>query len=179
MIIQGITLTERKDAGSRIIELAMGEKTSGIFTKLGTYQGLELSCGFDKDSHAYVMRMKGALTHTVEMGPDGSGNITRLLNAYDNMEKMLEKHENELVQVERQLEIAMEEVEKPFPQEEELLQKIERLTELNALLDMDRKETSVIDEVEAEQEELTDFFELEEHPAEHVAMVKETVKVKL
>ena len=179
MIIQGITLTERKDAGSRIIELAMGEKTSGIFTKLGTYQGLELSCGFDKDSHAYVMRMKGALTHTVEMGPDGSGNITRLLNAYDNMEKMLEKHENELAQVERQLEIAMEEVEKPFPQEEELLQKIERLTELNVLLDMDRKETSVIDEVEAEQEELTDFFELEEHPAEHVAMVKETVKVKL
>ena len=178
MTIQDATYTEKKDAGAKIIELAMVEKSSGVFSKMGTYQGLELSCGFDKDSQVYVMRMKGALTHTVEMGADDLGNITRLHNAYDNMEKFLEKHENELVQVERQLEIAIEEVDKPFPQEEELMQKIERLTELNALLDMDAKEPAVIDEGE-EQEELTEQEELESLHSLESSSIRESAKLRV
>lgn len=159
MIIHGISYTERKDAGAKIMELATAEKASGVFIKLGTYQGMELSCGYDTSCLSYVIRMKGMLTHTVEMGADDSGNITRLHNAYENMEKTLFKFENELMQTERQLEIALEEVDKPFPQEEELLQKIERLTELNALLDMDAKEPAVIDEAVVEQEELENVEE--------------------
>lgn len=178
MTIQGVTYTERKEAGAKIIECAMAEsKSSSIFTKLGTYQGLELSCGYDKESFRYVMRIKGSLTHDIEMGHDESGNIVRLNNAYESLQKKQDEFIQNLEYTERQMEIAIEEVDKPFPQEKELAEKLERLSQINALLNMDEKESVVIDDVEEiEQEEVA---LISAKPSVSIPGVKENIRFKI
>ena len=51
-----------------------------------------------------------------------------------------------------QLENAKAEVQKPFPQEEELAAKTARLNELNALLNLDKKENELVDGERGEEE---------------------------
>lgn len=89
--------------------------------------------------------MKGKLSHEVEIGSDPSGNITRIGNAMESMTKQLEDAIAKLANVEQQLETAKIEVEKPFPQEQELNDKLTRLAELNSLLDMDEKGEDAVD----------------------------------
>ena len=55
------------------------------------------------------------------------------------METKLAKVEDQLSAVKEQLESAREEVKKPFEKEQELAEKLDRLNELNALLNMDEK----------------------------------------
>ncbi|MCR4658229.1 MAG: helicase, partial [Lachnospiraceae bacterium] len=91
------------------------------------------------------LNMKGKLSHEVEIGSDPSGNITRIGNAMESMSKQLEDAIAKLANVEQQLETAKIEVEKPFPQEQELNDKLTRLAELNSLLDMDEKGEDAVD----------------------------------
>ncbi|MBP3805629.1 MAG: helicase, partial [Oribacterium sp.] len=85
------------------------------------------------------------LSHEVEIGSDPSGNITRIGNAMESMSKQLEDAIAKLANVEQQLETAKIEVEKSFPQEQELNDKLTRLAELNSLLDMDEKGEDAVD----------------------------------
>lgn len=93
--------------------------------------------------------MKGQLSHSIEIGSDPSRNITRIGNAMEAMPKQLEEAAARLANVEQQLETAKVEVNKPFPQEQELADKLARLAELNSLLDMDEKSVEEIDTAEA------------------------------
>ena len=99
---------------------------------------------FDTFERAYAVKLKGHFTHSVTLGTDVYGNITRIDNAVDNIETRLHKAEEQLENTKAQLETAKVEVEKPFAQEDELKQKMARLTELNALLDMDKGDTPVV-----------------------------------
>ena len=99
---------------------------------------------FDTFERAYAVKLKGHFTHSVTLGTDVYGNITRIDNAVDNIETRLHKAEEQLENTKAQLETAKVEVEKPFAQEDELKQKMTRLTELNALLDMDKGDTPVV-----------------------------------
>jgi uncharacterized membrane-anchored protein YhcB (DUF1043 family) len=108
----------------------------------------------------------------VEIGADPLGNLQRLSNALEGMDKRMGEVAQKLENVEHQLETAKVEVKKPFAQEAELAEKLERLTELNALLNMDEKGGDGIDlddapENDGEQEEL-DTEEMG-HDAEAVA----------
>lgn len=85
------------------------------------------------------MNVKGAMSHPMEVGSDPLGNITRINNALEAMPAQLEEAQTKLSNVEHQLETAKAEVDKPFQQEAELSEKLERLAELNALLNMDEK----------------------------------------
>ena len=102
------------------------------------------------------MNVKGAMSHPMEVGSDPLGNITRINNVLEAMPSQLEEAQTKLSNVEHQLETAKAEVNKPFPQEAELSEKLERLAELNALLNMDEKGDDAIgmdeETQEAEQE---------------------------
>ncbi|MBO5598283.1 MAG: helicase, partial [Oribacterium sp.] len=100
---------------------------------------------FDSFFRKFTLNMKGKLSHEVEIGSDPSGNITRIGNAMESMTKQLEDAIAKLANVEQQLETAKIEVEKPFPQEQELNDKLTRLAELNSLLDMDEKGEDAVD----------------------------------
>lgn len=106
---------------------------------VGEYLGFKLNVTFDSFNNKFVMNVKGAMSHPMEVGSDPLGNITRINNVLEAMPVQLEEAQTKLSNVEHQLETAKAEVDKPFPQEAELSEKLERLAELNALLNMDEK----------------------------------------
>ncbi len=145
MIVAGKTYEDRKEAGTAIISMCKEMKTPNVPVTIGEYLGMKMSASFDPFMKKFTLTLKGNLSHNVEVGADASGNITRINNTLESMGKQLEEAVTRLENVEHQLETAKVEVEKPFAQEAELGQKLDRLAELNALLNMDEKGDNAVD----------------------------------
>lgn len=131
--------TEKKEAGEALTAFCRVVKLSNEMIPVGEYLGFSMEVLYESFTRTFYLNLKGSLTHKVEIGPDSVGNLTRISNKLNSMEKELLKEKQQLAKVEKQLETAREEVEKPFEKEEELAQKLARLSELNALLDMGEK----------------------------------------
>ena len=131
--------TDRKEAGTALVEMCKEMKTVNVPATVGEYAGFKMAVSFDSFNHKFVMNLKGQLSHNLEIGSDPLGNIARINHALESMPKQLSEAQTKLENVERQLETAKVEVTKPFAQEAELAEKLERLSALNALLNMDEK----------------------------------------
>ena len=151
MVIKGVTYDEKKNAGERLV-LACSELPNAEEKVIGSYRGFELSLRFDAFRTEYQALLKGQRKYTVPLGTDPLGNIIRLDNSLNNFPERITAAENELATLHQQQAAAQIEVEKPFPQEEELAEKSARLAELNAQLDVDEKSH----EPEQEEEEQKD-----------------------
>ena len=149
MTIKGVTYDEKKTAGERLV-LACSELPNAEEKVIGSYRGFELSLRFDAFRTEYQALLKGQRKYTVPLGTDPLGNIIRLDNSLNNFPERINSAENELATLYQQQAAAQIEVEKPFPQEEELTEKSARLAELNTQLDVDEKSH------EPEQEEEPD-----------------------
>ena len=149
MTIKGVAYDEKKTAGERLV-LACSELPNAEEKVIGSYRGFELSLRFDTFRSEYQALLKGQRKYTVPLGTDPLGNIIRLDNSLNSFPERITAAENELATLHQQQAAAQIEVEKPFPQEEELAEKSARLAELNAQLDVDEKSH------EPEQEEEPD-----------------------
>ena len=149
MTIKGVAYDEKKTAGERLV-LACSELPNAEEKVIGSYRGFELSLRFDAFRTEYQALLKGQRKYTVPLGTDPLGNIIRLDNSLNNFPERITAAENELATLHQQQAAAQIEVEKLFPQEEELAEKSARLAELNAQLDVDEKSH------EPEQEEEPD-----------------------
>ena len=138
MVIKGVAYDEKKTAGERLV-LACSELPNAEEKVIGSYRGFELSLRFDAFRTEYQALLKGQRKYTVPLGTDPLGNIIRLDNSLNNFPERITAAENELATLHQQQAAAQIEVEKPFPQEEELAEKSARLAELNAQLDVDEK----------------------------------------
>ena len=138
MVIKGVAYDEKKTAGERLV-LACSELPNAEEKVIGSYRGFELSLRFDAFRTEYQALLKGQRKYTVPLGNDPLGNIIRLDNSLNNFPERITAAENELTTLHQQQAAAQIEVEKPFPQEEELAEKSARLAELNAQLDVDEK----------------------------------------
>ena len=138
--------TDKKEAGTAILAMCQEMDSLQQMVEIGEYAGMKMKVTFDSFNRKFVMSLKGELSHNFELGSDAFGNITRLHNVLDGMAGKLSEAETKLNNVTHQLETAKMEVQKPFPAEEELKEKMERLAELDALLNMDEKgETPVLE----------------------------------
>ena len=150
--------TEKREAGAALAGMYKAMKTVNVPAMVGEYAGFRMSVSFDSFNHKFVMNLKGQLSHNLEIGADPLGNISRINHAIESMPKQLAETQAKLENVERQLETAKAEVTKPFAQEEELAQKLERLAALNALLNMDEKGNEALgmdDETEEKSDSVT------------------------
>ena len=138
MTIKGVAYDEKKTAGERLV-LACSELPNAEDKVIGSYRGFELSLRFDAFRTEYQALLKGQQKYTVPLGNDPLGNIIRLDNSLNSFPERITSAENELTTLHQQQAAAQIEVEKPFPQEEELAEKSARLAELNAQLDVDEK----------------------------------------
>ena len=138
MTIKGVAYDEKKTAGERLV-LACSELPNAEEKVIGSYRGFELSLRFDAFRTEYQALLKGQQKYTVPLGNDPLGNIIRLDNSLNSFPERITSAENELTTLHQQQAAAQIEVEKPFPQEEELAEKSARLAELNAQLDVDEK----------------------------------------
>ena len=138
--------TDKKEAGTAIFAMCQEMDSLQQMVEIGEYAGMRMKVTFDSFNRKFVMSLKGELSHNFELGSDAFGSITRLHNVLDGMAGELSEAETKLNNVTHQLETAKLEVQKPFPAEEELKEKMERLAELDALLNMDEKgETPVLE----------------------------------
>ena len=143
MTVKGVFYSEKADAGNAILD-ACQAMTSPDPVPLGEYRGFQTELSFDTFEKEYKVKLKGELGYSVSLGTDTFGNITRLDNALEGLPKRLEINEQELENVKTQFETAKVDVEKPFNQEEELKTKTARLNELNALLNVDKRENEIV-----------------------------------
>ena len=143
MTVKGVFYSEKADAGNAILD-ACQAMTSPDPVPIGEYRGFQTELSFDTFEKEYKVKLKGELGYSVSLGTDTFGNITRLDNALEGLPKCLEMNEQELDNVKTQYETAKVDVEKPFNQEEELKTKTARLNELNALLNVDKRENEIV-----------------------------------
>ena len=143
MTVKGVFYSEKADAGNAILD-ACQAMTSPDPIPLGEYRGFQMELYFETFSKEYKVKLKGELGYPVTLGTDTFGNITRFDNALEGLPKRLEINEQELENTKKQFETAKVDVCKPFNQEEELQTKTARLNELNALLNVDKRENEIV-----------------------------------
>ena len=153
MEVDGKHYAEKEDAGKAIIDVCT-RMTGSDAVLLGHYRGFSMVLAYDGRSNEYRITLKGTLSHTVTLGADVFGNITRLDNALENLAGSLQAEQNSLEETKTQLENARTELAAPFAREEELAEKTARLKELNILLNMDEKDKTLMDDGPDEGEEI-------------------------
>lgn len=161
MEIEGTVHTEKKSAGSAILEACQAMKSPDP-VPLGEYRGFDMTLHFDTVTREYKITLIASLRHTVPLGTDIFGNVQRLDNTLDNLPARLNATNEYLESTRQQLEEAKAAVDKPFPLEADLTAKSARLAELNALLNMDKPENEIVDGDRGED----DAFSTPEHNLE-------------
>ena len=144
MVILDTPYADKEAAGKAIIDVCT-KMTGSDAVALGQYRGFSLTLSYDGASNEYRMTMKGTLSHTVVLGADVFGNITRMDNALEAFHDKLKAVREDLESNKVQLENARTEMDTPFAKEDELQQKTARLKELNILLNMDQKDHELLD----------------------------------
>lgn len=144
MKIKGVEYTDKEQAGKAILETCK-TKTNPDLEEIGEYRGFKLELGFNSLEKQFTMTMKNKYSYSIFLGSDIYGNITRINNALDGIKDKIPDQKLRLEDIEKQLETAKIEVQKPFPKELELKEKMKKLEELNILLKIDEKEKQVLD----------------------------------
>lgn len=144
MTIDGFGYFEKEKAGNALIERCK-KMTSEEPVNIGDYRGFSMELSFDSFQKQFYVSLKNELSHKVELGTDVFGNIQRIDNAIDGLEKRLETEKEKLANTNTQYETAKVEAKRAFPQEAELQEKTKRLAAVEALLKMDKKDDNVID----------------------------------
>ncbi|OUS68245.1 helicase [Paenibacillus sp. MY03] len=151
MTIKEFTYKERASAGAALLEACKG-MISPDPQEIGHYQGFSLWLSFDSFNKEYKATLRGALGHHISLGADASGNLTRLNNVLVGLPEKLAYCRDQLTTLHKQMETAKAEIAAPFKQELELQEKSARLTELNVLLNMDKRENEMIEAGGADEE---------------------------
>ena len=171
--------TEKKEAGIALLEQCKSMRQSNVAIPVGEFYGFSVNLSWDSFSMKHSAILKGVLSHVVELGTDAIGNIQRISNALEGMVERKKEVEQNFSNIEHQLATAQVEVTKPFPRETELKEKLERLHELNALLNLEEKgnQTIILEEEEKEvAEELPkreEGLSVSEHKKEKTSIVAE------
>lgn len=153
--VKGAFCSEKAEGGQKIIDACQQMNSPDPIT-LGTYRGFGLELSFDTMERTYKVKIRGAASRTISLGTDPVGNITRIDNAIEKISDNLEAVKAELEGLEKQFEVAKEEVKKPFSKEQELKEKTDRLNVLNGLLNVDKRDNELADDAPDEGEELPD-----------------------
>ena len=151
MVINGNKYIEKKEAGTQLL-LFCKAMTGPQQVEVGSYRGFTTYVEYDSMNREFVMTLKNEIQHKVTLGSDVFGNIQRIDNVLDSIPEKITKAQEQLENVRVQFENAKQEVNKPFPQEQELIKKTARLNELNILLNLDKKENEIVDGAEENAE---------------------------
>lgn len=151
MTLKGVTYTEKADAGEMLLAICKDYPMSAA-TEIGSYRGFRIEIYYDTVNAHYCMNLCGKAKHKVDLGSDALGNLTRIENELSKLPARLEAAKTKKAETIAQLETAKEEIKKPFAFEDELKEKTERLNALNIELNLNEKDTSVMD-TEPEQTE--------------------------
>lgn len=158
MVVEDVHYNEKESAGKAVLMAAkkVKSKMSRESVEIGSYQGFTMAVRYNHLTETYNVKLQHRMSYLTEIGENGVGNIIRINNVLDNIPKRIARSEQNLQTVESQLEDAKVEVQKPFSKEADLKEKNERLSELNALLNMDETNSPVIEEEQIEEQQIVE-----------------------
>ncbi|MDL2237611.1 N-6 DNA methylase [Christensenellaceae bacterium OttesenSCG-928-K19] len=165
--IGGAEYTDKEKAGTVLLALCPLAAKSDKPYPVGQYLHFDLSMEANIFTKEVTLTLKGNHSYSIELSKSETGNITRIENVAKGIGKLIDKCNEKIVDLEKQIEKAKLELEKPFPQEDKLVEKKQRVARLNVELDLDKKEPEVVMKDEGEVAELdTDAVSEEEHDYE-------------
>ena len=144
MTVAGKIYTDKEEAGEALRKAAREMAEIHSDAVIGQYHGFNITSGFDSFSKLFKLDLKGAMTYTIVMGESARGNIQRIQNGFSEIPDLITQHEQKLSAIREQMKEAEETVKKPWPFESEFQEKVARQAELNALLDIDKKDYDAI-----------------------------------
>ena len=145
--IQGDVLTDKESAGVALLNICKEVKGSDP-VQIGTYRGFTMSVEFSAWQQEYTLLLKGKMTHQATLGTDPRGNLIRIDNALAQMPQRLEAVQNQMSNLYQQQAAAKEEIGKPFPFEDDLRVKSARMIELDTLLNLNKTDSSKLQQPE-------------------------------
>lgn len=151
MTLKGVVYTEKADAGEMLLAVCKENPLSAP-VEIGSYRGFRMEVYYDTLNAHYCLNLCGKMKHTVSLGTDALGNLTRIENEIAKFPARLDAAKTKKAETLEQIENAKAEFAKPFSYEAELKEKTERLNALNIELNLDEKDTPVMD-AEPEQSE--------------------------
>ncbi len=174
--IDGKNFTEREEAGKRIMLLSKSLSRSKSEQRIGEYAGFVLGLKQKAifDTREISIELKGTLAYSTELSGSPHGNTIKLDNLLKGIDNEIEYVSAKLEENRKNMFLAKEEYEKPFAYDEELQQKLKRQAELNNLLDLNKSEETVcenVDDDEAEDEQEKQDNTQNENDRETQAMV--------
>ena len=141
MEIHGITYNDEKTAGEILVQACTKMKKEHTdAADIGTFKGFKMKVSYSLFDNSFYVKLTRESSVTVEVKKDPVRNIERILTALRKMPGQKDVAEERLEGARQQLVQAKEEVNKPFEKENELRSVQERLTKINAELDMKPKE---------------------------------------
>lgn len=144
--------TKREDAGKALLGLLGMAMNRTEPVSIGRYKGFDLQIAYFAMDKMYLAYLVGSGINPVQLGADAVGNTVRLDNCLHNLPQSVTDLESKLVQLQKQLENAKEQLAQPFVQADELAEKSKRLAELEALLNLNEKDI-VLDTVPDEEQQ--------------------------
>ena len=144
--------TKRDDAGKALLGLLGMAMNRTEPVSIGQYKGFDLQIAYFTMDKMYLAYLVGSGINPVQLGADAVGNTVRLDNCLHNLPQSVTDLESKLVQLQKQLENAKEQLAQPFAQTDELAEKSKRLAELEALLNLNEKDI-VLDTVPDEDQQ--------------------------
>lgn len=156
MKINGITYTEKQEAGKRLLQ-SINDLKSMETREIGEYRGFTMEISFDSITRNIRLKLKNKFSYSIDLGVDSIGNITRINNCLENIAKDIPHERDLLDNTYFQLENAKQESQKEFPKEQELQEKLRKLEEINAELKINENEHEMLgDEKEEKQDKFPD-----------------------
>jgi DNA (cytosine-5-)-methyltransferase len=156
MKINGITYTEKQEAGKRLLQ-SINDLKSMETREIGEYRGFTMEISFDSITRNIRLKLKNKFSYSIDLGTDVNGNITRINNCLENIAKDIPHERDLLDNTYFQLENAKQESQKEFPKEQELQEKLRKLEEINAELKINENEHEMLgDEKEEKQDKFPD-----------------------
>ena len=154
MKINGITYTEKQEAGKKLLESIQDLKSMET-REIGEYRGFTMEMSFDSITRNIRLKLKNKFSYSIDLGTDVNGNITRINNCLENIAKDIPHERDLLDNTYFQLENAKQESQKEFHKEQELQEKLRKLEEINAELKINENEHEMLGDEKEEKQDKT------------------------
>ena len=146
--VQGKTYTDKKEGSQALMDALMHNRSDTIVAEYG---GLKISLDpITMIASERTVTLTGVGKYSMTIGESASGLITRLDNFLTDFPEREKRAEGKLEQLKSDLKVAEEQVTKPFEHKDKLAELVKEQAELNAELDLNRREEVVIDDEKEE-----------------------------
>ena len=143
----------KKNGGLALMDALFHNKTG---TVVAEYCGFKISLNpIELLSNERSITLSGAGQYKMDIGESASGNLTRLENFIKEFSAREERAVKRLESTKADFEVAKEQVKVPFEHKDKIMELNTELSELNAELDLNKREEVVIDDEESGEEPVT------------------------